>query len=54
MSDIEMNIGDHNLSKELHRTYNYEKTPVPFNGMQNLKDCLYLGNYPDKTQLKTI
>ena len=54
MSDIEMNIGDHNLSKNIHRTYNYEKTPVPFKGMLNLKDCLYLGNHPDKTQHKTI
>lgn len=53
MSDIEINVDDHNLSKELNRTYNYEKTHVPFNGTQNLKDCLYLGNYTDKTQLKT-
>ncbi|MCF7560088.1 FMN-binding glutamate synthase family protein [Sabulilitoribacter multivorans] len=43
MSDIEINVDDHNLSKELSRTYMYEKTPVPFNGMQALKDCLYLG-----------
>ena len=43
MSDIEMNVDDHNLSKELNRTYSYEKTVVPFNSMQDLKDCLYLG-----------
>lgn len=43
MTDIEINVDDHNLSKELSRTYMYEKTPVPFNGMQSLKDCLYLG-----------
>lgn len=43
MSDIEVNVDDHNLSKELHRTYMYEKTPVPFESMQKLKDCLYLG-----------
>lgn len=53
MSDIEINVDDHNLSKELHRTYNYEKTRVPFKSMQDLKDCLYLGNYQDKTQPKT-
>lgn len=46
MCDIEINVDDHNLSKELHRTYNYEKKSVPFKGMQNLKDCLYLGNHP--------
>lgn len=52
MRDIEMNVDDHNLSKELQRTYMYEKTPVPFKGMQNLKDCLYLGGKPNETPPK--
>jgi len=43
MSDIEVNLDDHNLSKELDRTYYYNKTEVPFKGMQELKDCKYLG-----------
>lgn len=43
MSDVEVNVDDHNLSKELSRTYNYEKDPVPFENMQTLKDCVYLG-----------
>ena len=43
MKDIEINVDDHNLSKELGRTYMYDKEPVPFSGMQNLKDCVYLG-----------
>ena len=43
MSDIEVNVDDHNLSKKMNRTYNYSKTPVPFNNMQELKECLYLG-----------
>ncbi|MFG6685881.1 FMN-binding glutamate synthase family protein [Mariniflexile sp. HNIBRBA6329] len=43
MSDVEINVDDHNLSKELNKTYMYEKTPVPFTSMQDLKDCLYLG-----------
>ncbi|ALJ06668.1 glutamate synthase [Pseudalgibacter alginicilyticus] len=43
MSDIEINVDDHNLSKELSKTYMYEKTEVPFKGMQHLKDCVYLG-----------
>ncbi|WP_194767632.1 FMN-binding glutamate synthase family protein [Tamlana sp. I1] len=47
MSDIQMNVDDHYLSKELDATYMYHKTPVPFKGMQDLKDCLYLGNYPN-------
>lgn len=43
MTDIEVNVDDHNLSKELNRTYGYEKTKVPFINMQHLKDCEYLG-----------
>ena len=43
MSDIEINVDDQHLSKELSRTYMYEKASVPFKSMQNLKDCLYLG-----------
>jgi glutamate synthase domain-containing protein 2 len=43
MKDIEVNVDDHNLSKDLRRTYNYFKVKVPFTSMQNLKDCKYLG-----------
>jgi glutamate synthase domain-containing protein 2 len=43
MTDIDINVDDHHLSKELDKTYRYEKTPVPFKGMQALKDCEYLG-----------
>jgi len=43
MNDIDVNVDDHNLSKELDRTYNYQKTPVLFSGMQTLKDCSHLG-----------
>lgn len=43
MDDIDVNVDDHNLSKELDKTYMYSKVVVPFNGMQSLKDCEYLG-----------
>ncbi|RSK40301.1 FMN-binding glutamate synthase family protein [Mangrovimonas spongiae] len=43
MSDIDVNVDDHNLSKELDRTYYYNKTIVPFKGMQDLKNCKHLG-----------
>lgn len=43
MEDIDVNVDDHNLSKELSSTYQYNKTPVPFTSMQALKDCEYLG-----------
>ena len=42
MSDIDVNVDDHNLSKALQRTYMYEKTPVSFQSMQHLKDCQFL------------
>jgi len=53
MSDIEINVDDHNLSKELNRTYMYKKTDVPFTSMQNLKDCLYLGGHYNKKPQQT-
>jgi glutamate synthase domain-containing protein 2 len=43
MNDVDVNVDDHHLSKELGKTYMYEKTPVPFNGIQEFKDCKYLG-----------
>lgn len=45
MSDIEINVDDHNISKTLNRTYMYHKTKVAFSGMQDLKDCVYLGGH---------
>ncbi|MCL4130072.1 UNVERIFIED_CONTAM: hypothetical protein GTU68_012434 [Idotea baltica] len=43
MSDIKINVDDQSLSKNIDGTYMYNKTVVPFNGMQSLKDCVYLG-----------
>ncbi|EDP95799.1 FMN-binding glutamate synthase family protein [Kordia algicida OT-1] len=43
MNDIEVNVDDQNLSKDLDATYMYKKTKVPFSGMQALKDCVHLG-----------
>ncbi|UAB74838.1 FMN-binding glutamate synthase family protein [Mesoflavibacter sp. SCSIO 43206] len=43
MNDVEVNVDDHNLSKELDSTYKYHKVEVPFNGIQSLKDCPHLG-----------
>ncbi|MDD7887671.1 FMN-binding glutamate synthase family protein [Flavivirga sp. 57AJ16] len=51
MDDVEINVDDHNLSKELSKTYMYKKTSVPFTSMQDLKDCLYLGGNYNKTQI---
>jgi len=43
MSDIDINVDDHHLTKELNKTYRYEKTKVPFTSMQALKNCQHLG-----------
>ena len=43
MNDIEMNVDDHNLTKNFDQTFRYQKTPVPFKSMQHLKYCVYLG-----------
>jgi len=43
MSDVDINVDDHYLSKELDKTFGFQKEPVPFTGMQALKDCIYLG-----------
>ncbi len=43
MSDVDVNVDDHYLSKKLNKTHGYDKTPVPFTSMQALKDCIYLG-----------
>ncbi|WP_159023989.1 FMN-binding glutamate synthase family protein [Formosa sp. L2A11] len=43
MHDININVDDENLTSKLDEIYRYEKTPVPFKGMQDLKDCQYLG-----------
>ncbi|NAS13106.1 FMN-binding glutamate synthase family protein [Poritiphilus flavus] len=43
MDDIQVNIDDDYLHSDLRSTYDYEKSPVPFVSMQDLKDCVYLG-----------
>ncbi|MEZ4803540.1 MAG: FMN-binding glutamate synthase family protein [Gelidibacter sp.] len=43
MGDVDLNVDDSYLSKELDKTFFYQKTPVPFESMQHLKDCMHLG-----------
>lgn len=45
MNDVAVNVDDQNLTKELDRTYMYNKTVVPFTSVQDLKDCKYLGGF---------
>ncbi|SDZ98842.1 FMN-binding glutamate synthase family protein [Bizionia paragorgiae] len=43
MDDIDLNINDRDLTRELSGAFKYNKKEVPFISMQDLKDCKYLG-----------
>lgn len=43
MHDIQVNVDDIDLTRNLRTTYGYNKTEVPFHGTQALYDCQYLG-----------
>lgn len=43
MEDIEVNADDINFSQNISLVYNYQKDPVPFLGISELKNCEYLG-----------
>ncbi|WP_423242464.1 FMN-binding glutamate synthase family protein [Zhouia spongiae] len=43
MDDVDVSLGDKNMTQTLAAAYNYNKQKVPFDGMQRLKECPYLG-----------
>ena len=43
MNDVQLNVDDDYLNSDLEAVYRYKKTTVPFTGMQELYDCVYLG-----------
>jgi glutamate synthase domain-containing protein 2 len=43
MTDVDLNVDDSYLSKELDKTFKYQKTVVPFESMDHLKLCMHLG-----------
>lgn len=43
MEDVQVNIDDIDLNRNLRYVYGYDKTPVPFYGMQELNQCAHLG-----------
>ncbi|RZS93979.1 FMN-binding glutamate synthase family protein [Aquimarina brevivitae] len=43
MRDIETNVDDGELTRTLQESFKYQKTIVPYKGLQELKDCPYLG-----------
>jgi len=43
MDDIQVNVDDTDLTKNLRTTYGYNKTEVPFESVASLQNCEYLG-----------
>lgn len=43
MNDVDMSLGDKNMTQTLAHCYGYNKVKVPFENMQHLKECIYLG-----------
>ncbi len=43
MQDIQVNVDDNDLNRDLKSTYGYQKAKVDFSGVDRLKACEYLG-----------
>jgi glutamate synthase domain-containing protein 2 len=50
MDDIDLSMGDNNLTQTLRSSYGYEKVAVRFKSMQSLKVCEYLGGIGSANQ----
>ncbi len=44
MSDVDLSIGDRNLTDKLNKAYGYEKVEVSFTSMNKLYECPHLGH----------
>jgi glutamate synthase domain-containing protein 2 len=54
MEDIEISMGNNNLTQSLRMTYEYEKEKVKYSNMETLRTCEYLGGLgPFKDYSKT-
>lgn len=52
MADIEVNVDDRNTSSQLQHSYSYQKTAVPFKGMEDLYSCVHLGGGDYRERIK--
>ena len=50
--NIQVNVDDIDLTRNLRTTYGYNKTEVPFEGTQKLYDCEFLGGKDFSVPLK--
>jgi glutamate synthase domain-containing protein 2 len=46
MEDVDLSMGDNNLTQSLRNSHGYDKNAVKFDGMQSLLSCPYLGGNP--------
>jgi len=51
--DVDLTLGDKNLTQTLAASFTYHKVEVPFNTMQDLIDCEYLGGNYNPDTVKT-
>jgi glutamate synthase domain-containing protein 2 len=50
MKDVDVSMGDNNLTQSLKDTYSYDKSIVPFVSMKALKECPHLGGLATKSE----
>ncbi|MFD2826577.1 FMN-binding glutamate synthase family protein [Leeuwenhoekiella polynyae] len=50
--DVDLTLGDKNLSQTLAACFSYHKVAVPFDGMSSLLNCEHLGGEYDKETVK--
>lgn len=48
MKDVDVSMGDNNLTQTLDHTYGYEKIPVALEGLEKIKDCPHMGGLANK------
>ena len=51
MDDVDISLGDKNMTKTLSTAFGYHKVEVPFASMQKLQDCENLGGRYHKKQV---
>jgi glutamate synthase domain-containing protein 2 len=54
MDDVEFSLGDRNLLKTLADSFGYNKTKVPFTGVEDSMNCEYLGGNYKLKEAKNI
>ena len=52
MNDVDVSMGDNNQTHTLREAYGYDKIEIPFENMEALKACEYLGAGPQSVIAK--